>query len=85
VKRFGREIKGEPDRHGNAALSADEVRVVRWAYDHTEETITALARRYGVSVSAMHAIVHRRTYRHVTDEASAAATTEKPATEPAED
>jgi hypothetical protein len=46
---------------------------------------TSLARRYGVSVPAMHAIVHRRTYCYVTDEASRAAPMEQPATELADE
>jgi hypothetical protein len=64
---FGIEPQGEADRHANALLSADEVRAARRAWDRKEETLTALARRYGVTVPAMHAVLHRRTYRHILD------------------
>jgi hypothetical protein len=65
---FGIEPRGQANRHGNALLSADEVRAARRVWDRTEATLTELARQYGLSVPAMHAIVHRKTYRHVWDE-----------------
>ena len=51
-------------RHFRTALTEDQVRAMRaeWA---TGITQNQLARKYGISTSGIHGILHRRVWRHI--------------------
>lgn len=60
----GRKTRGE--RHPNAVLTEGDVRTIRSLYPG--ETITALARRYGVARNTIRFAVDGKTWRHVLDD-----------------
>lgn len=59
----GRASRGE--NHRSAKLTEADVVTIRRLYDAREETVTALAARYGINNGTLSRVVHRRTWRHV--------------------
>jgi len=57
--------RGAPpgERNGNAKLTADRAREIRFRYAQGSLTLQQLAEQYGVSHSTIHSIVLRRTWR----------------------
>lgn len=52
-------------KHHLAKMTNAKVRQARKSYDTGKWTIRALADKYGVAPQTMHAIVNRKTWRHV--------------------
>lgn len=53
--------------HGNAKLDEQQVRAIRRRFAAGGITATALAEEYGLTLSPMHALLHRKTWKHVPD------------------
>lgn len=62
-RRHGRTPKGE--QNGRALLTAEEVKAIRCEFTGAHGQIASLSRRFGVSTTAMHNIVHGRHWSHV--------------------
>lgn len=54
------------ERHGMSKMTDDDVRELRRSYAAHEASQPELAKRFGITQSSVWAIVHRRTWRHVT-------------------
>lgn len=52
------------EKNGNAKLTQSKVEWARTQYDARALTIASIARRLGISESAAHLVVKRRTWRH---------------------
>ena len=52
-------------KHHAAKMTTAKVRAARKAYDTGKWTLARLAEKYGVRPQTMHAIIKRRTWKHV--------------------
>jgi hypothetical protein len=59
------EVVARGERNGNAKLTASDVRAIRAAWDSGQSSISALARRYGMTPSPIANVAQRRSWRHV--------------------
>jgi hypothetical protein len=66
-EELGRNVKR--NRHHSARLTDDGVRAIRTAHA-SGTTIAALAREYDVTPQAIRAVVQRKTWKHIEDEAA---------------
>ena len=59
--RTAEQVQGE--RHGRSKLTANDVREIR--SNHRQTTVKQLAHRFGVTIQCIHAVIKRKTWRHV--------------------
>lgn len=52
-------------KHHSAKLTTAQVRQARKSHATGKWTISGLARKYGVTHQSMHAIIHRKTWKHI--------------------
>lgn len=52
-------------KHHAAKMTTAKVRQARKSYETGKWTIKALAEKYGVSHQSMHALLNRKTWKHV--------------------
>jgi hypothetical protein len=56
--------RSEGEKHGNAKLTADNVRELRWLYEDGA-TLRQLAEKFGVSNVSIYNAVSGKTWRHL--------------------
>ena len=64
MKSKDRHQRGE--RHYDAILTDEDIPKIRLAYANRQASYSVLGRRYGVSGSAIYAVVKRKTWKHIT-------------------
>ena len=53
------------ERNGQSKITEEDVKTIRMLYKSGGHLMRDLARRYSISTPTIHAIVHRRTWKHV--------------------